>query len=298
MIPPREREEMYQVFEQLGNMRIDRLGFALSMDDQGRVQRIFLRFSGAGDRQRLASMLKMTGPKFEPSDEKGPKGEPITLLSSQTSPPAFAIIGDNEVIVAGYEKDQGNHLEVVKQALAVRAGKEKGVPDGALARLVGQAPDAARGVLAIDLNEGMRRDFLRGRPPISVAPQRVLAHIVRGGEGDATKPGLTIGGQASFSDADEAKKAVKELEDVKQKALKELDDAPKNRGIPPQALKAAKEMLSAVKLDTNGATAQARLSLSSEKVLTEMLRWFLEARPAAPPDPLPKPDRLPPPDKP
>src|SRR5262249_10141248 len=203
----------------------------------GDTQRVAVRIPGAADRKRLAALLgkDLRGPAVK--ELKGPRGESITLLGGAGRGPAFALVGDSDLLAASFE-GKGKSLDVLEQVLQVRAGRQKGAPGGPLAALVKEAPANARAVVAYDLPEKAVSKMARGTEPLPALPRRLLAYLTPGAPGDTTKEGkLTVPAQGTMKDAAEARAFVAAAERLKQQGLKVLRDPPPQAKIPPQVVK-------------------------------------------------------------
>ncbi len=281
-----DREEFFQAAEALGNLRVDRSAVAFTVNERGNPEKIVFRITGAGDRQRVADFIAKVSPGTVVQQEKGPKGEPVTLLSTPQRPPAFALVGDGEFIIGGYEGRGGAHLDLVREVLDVRAQKRKGLLAGPLAGRLKELPRNARSAIAWDLPEPARKKMFGGAPlPI---PARLVGYLAKGDPADATKAGMSIHVRAEMKDEAEAKQAVQAAEGLRQQGLKALNDLPPQVKVPPAVLKAAKDALGAVKIEAAGKTARADLGLADESILAELFKFLLGAGPGAA-APLPPP---------
>jgi hypothetical protein len=224
--------------------------------------------------------------------EKGPKGEPITRIDGggQRGGPAIALIGDSDVVFSLPKKNAP--ADVVGQVLAVRAGKEKGVPDGKLARLTKEAPRNSRTVVAYELPEKVLAKAFRGIQPLPAAPRDLLAYVTKGDPTDATKAGkVSIHLRGRMKDADEAKAFADAAGKLKQDGLKELDNVPPQAKVPPAIIKTMKDTLSALKIEADRGNVKVELTIANEAALVDALKWTIGRR-AEPPPP---PEKTPPP---
>ncbi|HKB42340.1 MAG TPA: hypothetical protein VKD72_38290, partial [Gemmataceae bacterium] len=290
MLSVRDREELYRTAEAIGNVRLDCVTVGAAVDENGDSVRIAVRLSGAGDRKRIADFLVATAPGVAVKQEKGPKGEPITLLEgTKKGMPALALIGDSDVVLV-VQADKGN-TEALRQVLEVRAGKQKGVPDGKLARLTLQAPRNARTVVAYELSEKTLKKAFRHIEPLPAAPRDLLVYVTKGDPSDATKAGkLAIHFRGRMKDAEEAKVFAEAAGKLKQEGLKALDNVPPQEKVPQAVIKAMKDTLSALKVEASRGSVNGELTIANESALVEVLRWTMERRiePPAPPERLPE----------
>src|SRR5262249_23088146 len=119
-----ERDRFWKLDSIVGD--IDRLSFAYVQDQKEPAKsRILIRLTGKIGHARLAEFFRKDWPNFTVRERKGPKGELITIAGSSEERvgPAWAVIGDTDLIAAGYQGAAGKHLEVIEQALELRAGK-------------------------------------------------------------------------------------------------------------------------------------------------------------------------------
>jgi hypothetical protein len=103
---PRDFDGFFRVVEKIGNIRMDRLGFAYAADKKGGGKdRLYARFTGKLDRQRVVAALKSpeVGPGLQWTESKDAKGTPIsTLQANNFGFPAVAFIGDTDILLGAY----------------------------------------------------------------------------------------------------------------------------------------------------------------------------------------------------
>jgi len=207
-LPPDAKERLYQFAEAVGNLRVHRIAFALQMPARGaEPERIYLRVTGLGDRGRLAAFIGQQLRGATVTAKKGPRGEPITLAGSEDNAPAFALAGDTDVIIAGYQKNKARHLDVVEQALATRAGGQPSVLNGRLAARLKDVPEQAAGLLLGELTEDLVKEMTSHGSPFRAFPRRFAADLVR-------DKGLQVRVEGAFKDANEARAFVDSFEQV------------------------------------------------------------------------------------
>jgi hypothetical protein len=110
--------------------KIDRVTFAYA-DGKGSSgrPRMFARLTGSIHHERLADLLRHQWPGAREAKRAGK--ENITIIdSTQGVAPAFAFIGETDILVATDLSKDGKHLEVLKQALELRSGKGTGLAGG------------------------------------------------------------------------------------------------------------------------------------------------------------------------
>ena len=91
-------------------------------------------------------------------------------------PPAFALVGDSEVIMAGYLPDAANCGKLVEEVLAVRAGGRPSLLTGPLGKTLRDVPVNARGLIRGDLP----REWvaLIARSSIGVSPHQLAVDLL------------------------------------------------------------------------------------------------------------------------
>jgi hypothetical protein len=133
---------------------INRVTFAYAAENNNKAgkARLFARLTGSIHHERLADVFRREWPGAVVRQQKGANGEAITLLySSQRVHPAFALIGETDVVVAADLGADENDLSVLEEVLAVRSGKAVGltipaaaaekIPADAWAFFAGQPPE-------------------------------------------------------------------------------------------------------------------------------------------------------------
>jgi hypothetical protein len=212
---------------------------------------MYFRFTGAGDLKRVADFAKAQLPGGAAADKKGPGGETVTVVSSPTSAPAFAFVGDSEVIMAGFKNQQGRHTELIDQVLVARAADR---PAGPLTEALRLVPDKAFGFYVGELSEELRAQMTRGGP-VRAVPHRLAVSLTRGKDAE-----LQFNG--TLKDADEAKGFVEDVNKLKQQGI----DALKGGNLPvPIPAATADEMVKALeglKLEAREASVHGRFTVS------------------------------------
>ena len=279
ILGPKQREEFYRFADAVGNIRLDRAALALQMGLKGaEPERIYARLTGLSNAKRLIDFLHplVTGGKL--TEEKGLKGEPVLILASREHAPAIAVIGDTELIVAGYQKEAADHVEVLRQVLSVRAGKSPNVTAGPLKDLLKDVPGRAAAVLAGELNDDQRTQLTMGDNLFRAAPQRLAANL-------AHDKGVAVQLRAMFKDAAEAMAFVDSVDKLKKQAAEMLKNPPPRSGITADMAKLLTRMLNDFQLVAKDAEAKGSLSVPPEtvKALRDMIGPLLGHEPDSPP---------------
>jgi hypothetical protein len=271
-IPPRAREEMYKAAEDLGNLHIDRASMAFSQDpNQRENSRIYVRMTGRGDRKRLVEFIKKNMPNHTIKEEKSATGELITLISSEKEAPAFAVIGDTEVLMAGYEGNQAKHLEVLQEMLEIRAGKKKGLVAGPLSDELTTIPGTTSGLIMGELPEDMRKDLARGSP-FKVFPASGAMYVVKGKD-------LAFRFRGNLASPGDAKSFCASVAQLKQMGIDGLKNLPANFKIKPKTVETLTKTIEGIKAEPKEATVSGGLDVSTPalEALNELVEMSLKA---------------------
>jgi hypothetical protein len=261
-VPLEQLGQSYDFVDKVGNIRLDRAAFGLIWDNQNNKNSAFLfRFTGKIDGQRLVKYL--SGQEFlqaKATEEKGPNGEPITLVSFFEEKPDLAIIGTSEVLMVARPHGRPGS-DVLRQMLDIRAGKKPGFATGMLAGRLKDVPAQASAVLAGDIPEDGRREMGRELP--FAVPKSILVDLTRGKT-------MAVRVTATQADADEAKKTTDTLISLKQVGLEKLKEVPAEIAKPAQ-IALFRKTLEGVKLEADGASVKA-----SAEIGTDVLRAVQE----------------------
>ncbi len=277
LIQPRHREEVYGFIEQVGNIQIDRIvaGYAADPVD-ARKSKIFVRISGRADVKRLLDFIKQNEPDFTTRETKGPNGEPIIHAHHGTRPPVMAFIGNTEMVVCGFEGNDGDHASLVEQVLEIRAGKKPGLAKGPFGDTVKAVPPNASVFMIGLVPEEIRRELGRELAFLGGIPKSVSAHLIKG-------KALEVQFIGSFEDADEAKKFAEGAAMAKGLAVAFLNDPkPPLNLLKPEQLAVLKKALDSVKVEAKEATASGQITIPVEVLkigwglLTEQLPKAIE----------------------
>jgi hypothetical protein len=228
IVPQPARKEIYKVVDKVGNVRLDRVSFAYTLDPQARAQaRFYVRLTGKADRQRLLNVIRGAVPdvKFEEPDQpKGGRDGRVTLIHFPTTDigPGLVLVGDTDLLVGAFERGgpQVDHEEVVGHMLAVRAGKSKGVMDGPLAKSLKTVEAADDGFVVGKLPPEVRAALTRGPDAFRALPDDFFLKIER------RKAGLKLRLNATTSDAGQAAMFVEDVNRLRKKGLEGLKNAP------------------------------------------------------------------------
>jgi hypothetical protein len=276
LVPEEGWKPIYGFVDAVGNLRLDRVAIAVEINEKAHDKsRIWVRLTGAGDPKGLVDFLAPMYPERE--ERKGPGGEPIVIRTKKGSAPAFVFVGKTDFVIAGYEADKGNHIEVVDALLDVRAGKGKSVVNGPFAKVLEEVREKSQGLFVADVPESFRTEGLRGLDISSfkAIPRRLVVEMTGGKT-------LTVRAQGTMKDEEEAAATAKALEQLKAQGLQALKNRP--RDVPADLAEVGRKTLEGAKIDAGGATVTASVQVPAEalkaalKAVEEMLQAL--ARPA------------------
>jgi hypothetical protein len=246
---PPDRDRFWKLVLTVGE--IDRVTFAYALDRQRPAKsRIYIRATGRINHQRVAEWFRQEWPGTVVRERKGSQGERITVAETAPgTPPAFAVIGNTDLILAGYQGNAEKHVEVIEQVLELRAGHGDSLPT-AQARTLQEVPANAWA-------------FFGGEPP---AP---LKHIVlfpvlprRGLFSVSGTQNIQIRFEGTFASAADAQAFAANLTRLKQKGIDFVKGPPISEH--PKASEVLAETLSGLNLQVTGERVSASYQVAAE----------------------------------
>jgi hypothetical protein len=279
IIPDKERAEFFDFADKVGNVRIDGFGFGvLAVENPPEKWRTYLHLKGKADPKLIAAVIAGLIPNGQLQEEKDAKGMPVRIVTAPNVPPAFAFVGDTDLLMAGYGRTESDHLELLRQMLKVRAEGKGSVLAGHLADALKRVSPKAFALVVGALSEEARRDFGRG---LSV-PLPVPNHIHL----EATRSDQAIGLSlaCTYETEDRAKEFVDGLAKVNKQAIGALEKIPADK-LPAETNKLLQTTLKSFRIDLNGKTATLHSQVSAEllKKLPELLIRTITLEPGPPP---------------
>src|SRR5262249_3084463 len=137
---------------------------------------------GKADAKRLAAFLAGTLPNGQLERVDDGKGSTVSIVTAPKAP-AFALIGDTDLLMAGYGTNRGDHIEVLKQMLKLSSEGKGGVLDGPLAPELKKLSSKAIAIVVGELSKGAGVDFQRGLGVPLPTPSRVRLELARSAQG-------------------------------------------------------------------------------------------------------------------
>jgi hypothetical protein len=265
-MPPQALDEMVKFAEAVGNIRIDRFVFGYAPDPQQGKGRVFIRVSGAVHHKWLLDYIrKSLPPGMNVKDDLGTKAEPVSMIDFGGNGPAIALVGNTDVIVAGYAAPQGNHREALEEVIKMRAGKKASILKGALAAELEKVSPQAVGLLLGDVPAEIRQPLLVGGP-FTTLPQRVGLEVTRAlkGKGD-----LEIQFRGKFDNANAAKafsESVTTLQKQGVAFLKNPPPLPPGAKLPAKVFDLMRTSLEGLRIEAKGDGIAGSAQVSGELV--------------------------------
>ncbi len=267
---PRFQQEMFTFADAVGNIRIDRVSFGMIPDPaNGRMSRIFMRLTGLGDHKRLLAFIRKEARQAVVKEQKGARGETVTLIDMKGDGPGMALVGDHDMLIAGYTGGrEQNHFGVLEDALRVRAGKKDSIVLGSYAGTLKNVSGQASALLVGDLPDPWLKDMTSGGSPFKAFPKSFTVSLLK------TTKGLDFKFTGGAASGQEAKAFVASVEAVKQMGLEGLKHLPAFIKLQPKAVESLQAALKSIKVEAQDAllTGSAQVSNAALRATEEMMR--------------------------
>jgi hypothetical protein len=258
MLPDRERTQMYDFIEKSGNVRIERLAFALVDNPEQKDQsKIFVRFTGKGNQAWLVETFRemfreLSGGRMQTSESKADDGTPITLLQTPNQPPAIMMVGDTDILMVGYMGNNGKHDDLVAEVLDARSKKTANATSGVLKTLLTKIPDKAVGLLVGTTPEQMKREL---GPVFDPLPAKIAMFV------EKAPQGLDLQIEGTMANAEDAGRLVQKIGGLRKDGIAALQQAmqqPLPAGAPPIPFQGMISMLENLQVQNQGDAVNVR----------------------------------------
>jgi hypothetical protein len=272
-VRPRSFDEFFTLAERTGNVRVDRIGYAAAQEDKaGARSWVYVRVTGKWDRERVVAVFetgieKIGLPAGVAATRTAAKGTPVTTLQG---PLGLAVVGDTDLLVVfrGDDTEFKTDQKALRHILAVRAGKEKSLLEGAL---LPRLPKISRETVALfvgDFSAAVRAAGERFQLP---TPKSVRLVAVRTGDG------ISVRLRAGLANADEAETYVDVTLAQRKSKLGHLEDLEfqfkADRTLPRERFASVRKSLESAQLRSDGAVVKGEVAISSEGSRT--LFWLM-----------------------
>jgi hypothetical protein len=270
-MPPEGKNEFYKIVDSLGNVEIRRVTFAFQDGDVGK-NRIFVRLTGRCNPAWVHQAIQGAGAQTK--THKDQAGTNIIVINADQAGggPAFAIVGDRDFVVAGFDDARpGNHEALLREALTIRDKKQGAAPSVALKATLAKVPARAVGYLVGDLPEEFRKGAAR---KLSAMPKGIVAYLDPTYL-DPAATGLDFVLKGTMEDEAQAKAFIQTASKLRMDALKSLENA-SPPPIPGVNLDDFKNMFNSLQLEAKGAEIDVRMLIPSTGLNT--MPWFFLGR--------------------
>lgn len=282
-MPAGAKQEIYGFADAVGNVRIDRLTMTMGMDPAGKQpEKIYMRFTGLADRQRLASFLQVKNQKATTKEEKTKDGTPVTFVEMGQRAPAIALVGDTDIVMAGRNRPNNDSLDIVKEVLDIRAGAKPSFLTSPLAKTLKDVPAQVAGLLAGERFDELDREIQRDFGPQVKSPKTYAFYLVR-------DKAFELHARGEMAKAEDAKALVAAVAEQKKKALDGLKQLPPAVKIPKEQLALIQKTIEGAKAEAKGTKVEGKLVVPEKLALALpelMINWVMLGQ---------RDDRMPPP---
>ncbi len=285
MLPDDAKREMYNYLEQVGNIRLERVAFAMTeIDDKRDESKIYIRLTGKLNEDWAVDAIKKLNPRFEIKSMKDEAGTSIVTAREPKGGPIMALVGNTELLVVGFQGDKGKHEDLLTEILAVRAKKQPNALTGPLKDRIAKVPDKAVALLVADLPKDLRRELAREFHP---SLDKVTAFIER------VPQGLDLQAESTLPNKDDAGQLVQKIGALRKLGIEELRKEmgrPPEPGFPPIPFQSLINLLESLQVQNKEESVQVRMFVPDGLLqqVGSMAMMFGAPRRLPPPPPPPK----------
>jgi len=271
-MPEREKKQMYEFIEKSGNIRVERAAFAWVEGTGKRDGKIFARFTGKGNQDWMVAAFNMLDGgrgrmQIKVTDDG--KGTRITLLQPQNGPPVIMLVGNTDLLVVGYERNNAPQDDLVTEVLDARSKKKPSATSGPLKDRLAKIPDKAVALLVGDAPHELKREFGRVFDPM---PTKVTAFIER------ALQGMDVQVETPMANAEDAGKLVRKVGELRKEGIKGLKDEmqqPQRPGTPPIPFQALINFLETLQVQSKDEKVQIRAFVPDGLIQQMSSGWML-----------------------
>ena len=221
LMPKREKEQMYEVFEKIGNIRIERsVSAVVEGPGEQQPQALHAHDRQGGSRAAILDLIQAQE-RMQVKKIKDDKGTPISIL---TDPDGFAptimLIGNTDLVIVAHKSRDGKKDDVAQELLDVRAKKKPNAMTGKLKDRLAKIPDKSIALLVGDVPAEIKKELSREFPAI---PDKISAPLACG-----TKQGLELQAEGGMANAEDAGKLVEKIASLRKDGIGFLKQAMQN----------------------------------------------------------------------
>ncbi len=257
LLPDREREQMYDMVEKVGNLRLERIALAYSDGNGKNDGRFVLRITGKGSQSGMIELFNaIDGGRLQSKEIKDDKGVPITLLEEpKNRSPVIMLVGNTDLLIVATEDrvNPGKRDDLIQEVLKVRAKKKANAATGKLKDRLAKVPDKAVGFLIGDMPEGAKRALAR---EFEAVPMHGSVYLER------TPQGLQVVAEGGMANADDAGKLVQKIGALRKDGIATLQkemQIPQRQGDPPIPFQGMINLMESMQVQNQGDKASVRV---------------------------------------
>ncbi len=201
-------------------------------------------------------------------EKKERAGTPVSMIHfNPGQPPAMALVGDNDFVIAGFEGNNNNHVELIEQMLVHREKKDANAATGNLKAELNKIPAKAVGFLVGTLPAEPRNHF---QQMMGAFPKKVSGYMER------IPTGLDLVLEGGLDNANEAKTFIQSAGKLRTDALNALQNNLQNA--PPELnVNALRNLLNSMQFEPKGANVHMRMLVADDALMT--VPYFFLGRP-------------------
>ncbi len=273
-LPEGIAEQAFGVIEQIGNVRIDRISFAvapsklegdrfLAVGKRSKALEIFVRVTGRLNTDWMVAYLRKNADnvgKLKIDETKDENGTELTAINPHDHL-SLMYVGDAELMIAAYVRVRyADHQNLVQKMLGLRSGKGDNLLKGPLSAELKKLPEKTTALLVGTIPES---DWLTQKE----FPKHVFSYLKSAPQGRDLFAEVTLGS------AEIAEGVAKDILASQKWALGALDGLKAMPGIP--NLGALIATLESLQVQANETKVSVRLAISNDAIATLPALMFL-----------------------
>jgi hypothetical protein len=216
--------------------------------------------------------------RLQTKQMKDEKDTPITLMQERNGPPVIMLVGSTDLLVVGFEGNNGQQEDLVTEVLEARSKKKANAAAGPLKARFAKVPDKAVALLVGGVPDQMKRELGFA---FQALPTGVTAFIER------EQKGLDVQFEATMANAEDAGKFVQKAGVLRKDGIKAIRDEmqnPRQPNGPPIPFLAMINLLEGLQVQDKDDKVQARTFVPDGLIQQVMSSWMtFGARDFAPP---------------
>lgn len=211
LMPEREKKDMYDFFEQCGNVRIERIAFGFV---DAKERKIFVRITGkANQKWCVDALLAISKGRMNATPMKSADNTTITLLKGGLNSPAILAIGNTDVLSGVSLGAEPRPDDLAAELLNIRAKKKPNASSGSLKAPLAKVPDGAVAFLLGALPNDVQQE---SRILVDAVPTSLLAFVER------TPTGLDVQFEGTMANKDDTARFVQKVSNLRKEGITTL----------------------------------------------------------------------------